>query len=591
MAFLKKHWPILSAVLSGGLLALCFEPWNVSELIWIWQAPLLAALWFAKPNKKKTPRWRWGLGLGFLCGLSFFLISQTWFIQVSHVAGNLATGIAAWIGICAYLAVYPALFGAFASTVGRWIPKEPKEPEIKSKKRIGLGAMATGKPDLFDQSIHVLLYAFLNGAAWCGLEWLRGIAFTGFAWNGLGVALKDHLMLVQFADVIGVHGYGFILMFCGCIAFCTLVRLGREIQKRKRLRPHLDFAIGVAMIIGLFLYGMGKISHKPTKTVELRARILQMKVSMEDKWSEDADLLRKIIYDYRDLTRTFVETADYDLILWPETALPGYFSFPWMQDLFNDQILKGEDFYLLTGLEDHNFSTSEIYNTITLMKGNTESYQIHRKIHLAPFGEFIPFRNSFPPFEWILGGIIAQDFVPGESYEPLILQKAEYEIGIIPSICIEDTFGRHARKFVRPGPQLIVNVTNDAWFYDSAEPAQHFANALFRCIEIRRPMARAANTGVSGFVDERGSIYDRNSLDHFPQIIQDEETGDTYIRGSLPATMQIDLNPPITFYARFGDLFSVTLGGIALIFAVIHTLRTRKQSSSRHKENAPKNTG
>ncbi len=581
MTFLKKHWPIFAAVLSGICLALCFEPWNVSSLIWFWQAPLLAALWFAKPNKEKTPRWRWGLGLGYLTGLAFFLTSQTWFIEVQHVAGNLATGIVAWIGMCAYLAIYPALFGAFAATVGRWVPREPKESQPLKKKnpRFKQPFPTKGKGDLFDQSFHVLKYAFLNGAAWCGLEWLRGIAFTGFAWNGLGVALKDHLMLVQFADVIGVDGYGFVLMFSGCIAFCTVVRLVREIQERKRLRPHLDFAFGVALVMGLFLYGMGKITDRPKETVEIRARILQMKVSMEDKWSEDKKLLQKIIFDYRDLTRAFVETADYDLVLWPETALPGYFSFPWMQDLLNDQILKGDSFYLLTGLEDHNFSTSEIYNTITLMKGSTESYQSHRKIHLAPFGEYIPLRNSFPPFEWILGAIIAQDFIPGESYEPLVIEKDGQEIGIIPSICIEDTLGRHTRKFVREGPQLIVNVTNDAWFYESAEPAQHFANALFRCIEIRRPMARAANTGVSGFIDERGSVYDRNSSDSFARIIQDEETGDTYIRGSLPATLQIDLNPPITFYARFGNLFSVTLGAIALFFSVVQAIKTRKRKA------------
>ncbi len=102
----------------------------------------------------------------------------------------------------AYLAVYFAVFGAFAATTGRWRPADgdPSRP---------------GKADLFGQSLAVLRVAFLNGAAWCGLEWLRGIVFTGYGWNGLGVALKEHLVLVQFAEVIGITGYGFVLMFAG----------------------------------------------------------------------------------------------------------------------------------------------------------------------------------------------------------------------------------------------------------------------------------------------------------------------------------------------------------------------------------------
>ncbi|MBP6783433.1 MAG: hypothetical protein KA152_06555, partial [Verrucomicrobiales bacterium] len=181
---------------------------------------------------------------------------------------------------------------------------------------------------------------------------------------------------------------------------------------------------------------------------------------------------------------------------------------------------------------------------------------------------------------WIAGGIIENDFTPGVSYEPLMIEKDEHEIGIIPLICFEDTVPRHTRKFIRPGPQIMVNVTNDGWFYDSAQPAQHFDNALFRCIELRRPMIRAANTGVSGFIDERGSLYDRKGSSRLPRILRDEESGSTYIRGSLPATLQVDLNPPVTFYARYGDAFSVGMGAIALAVALNFGLRNRQRRFS-----------
>ncbi|MEM6916781.1 MAG: apolipoprotein N-acyltransferase, partial [Verrucomicrobiota bacterium] len=275
-----------------------------------------------------------------------------------------------------------------------------------------------------------------------------------------------------------------------------------------------------------------------------------------------------------------------DLVLWPETAIPGHFSFPWVQKYFNEQVLQGDDFYLLTGLEDSTLEGDEIYNTITLMKGSTESYQMYKKIHLVPLGEYIPFRDTFPLFQWIAGGIIETDFVPGSSYETLEIEKDGHAIEIIPLICFEDTVPRHARNFMSESPQLFVNVTNDGWFYDSAQPIQHFYNAIFRCIEFRRPMIRAANTGVSGFVDIRGSIFDRRSrADENPRILQDEETGSTYIRGSLPGRLEIDLNPPLTVYAKIGDAFSITLGTIALIVALFGVSRSLRvfRSESRGK--------
>ena len=553
---LRRLWPWIAALLSGALLAICYPPFTADGLIWIWQAPLLGALWFSDLGEK---RWRRGALLGLVCGLVFFAINLSWITEISHVAGTFFAGLGALVALALYLSLYFALFGAFATTAGRWIiPKPDKD-----------------KRDLFELSFGVLKVAFLNGAAWCGLEWLRGILFTGFGWNTLGVALKNHLLLVQFADVIGITGYGFVMMFSGVIAFCTLVRLGLEIRDRKRLRPHVDFAFGVALIIVLFLYGISKVSHVPDEAVDVRARIMQMNIPIEDKWSEDIKMRQKVIFDYRDLTRTFVESSPHDLVLWPETALPGHFNFPWVQDYFNEHVLKGDDFYLITGLEDSTLKGDEIYNTITLMKGSTETYQMHKKVHLVPIGEYLPFRDTFPIFVWIAGGVIENDFTPGTIFQPLIIEKDGHEIDIVPLICFEDSVPRHARKFLRQKPQIMVNVTNDGWFRDSAQPLQHFNNALFRCIEFRRPMIRAANTGVSGFIDERGSVYDRRSTDKFARVLRDEESGSTHIRGSIPANVEVNLNPPMTIYARYGDVFSVGMGVLALLAAAFSFLMAR----------------
>jgi len=566
-----RFWPEVAAATSGLLLALCYPPFDLGGLVWIWVAPLLAALWFSEPRPGKKgarPRWRHGFRLGFVAGFVFVSINASWVVEMWRVAGTIWAGIGGLVAMAAYLALYFAAFGAFAATVGRWKPDDRTVPGIAKKR------------DLFADSLSVLRVAFLNGAAWCGLEWLRGVVIPGFGWNGLGVALKEHLTLVQFADVIGVNGYGFVLMFAGTVLFCTFVRVWHEVRSRRRLRPHFDLGIAAAMVAGLFLYGLSAMMRQPDKTIDLRARVMQMNIDLEDKWSEDLAVRQKVIYDYRDLTRTFVEAAPHDLVVWPETALPGVFNFPWVQEYLNDHILKGEEFYLIAGLEDSNLQNTEIYNTITIMKGDTGSHQMHRKSHLMPFGEYIPFRKTFPLFAWIAGGVIVQDFTAGDSIEPLSVEKEGHSIGIIPLICIEDTIPFHARAFIRPGPQILVNVTNDGWFYDSVQPQQHFNNAIFRCIELRRPMIRAANTGVSGFIDERGSVYDRSGREENERIVRDLESGSTYIRGSVPATLAIDLDPPITVFARIGDSFSIAVGLIALGFAFVPWARKRVKAAT-----------
>ncbi len=549
-----RFWPEAAALLSGSLLALCYAPWNLGWLVWVWSFPLLGALWFSSPRHPGRPRWRLGFRLGYLCGLSFFLINVSWITEISSVAGTRLAGLGALVALAGYLALYFALFGAFAATVGRWSPAATDVVE--------------GRKAYLAPSLAALRVAILNGAAWCGLEWLRGLAFTGFGWNGLGVALKDQLVLVQFADVIGITGYGFLLMAVANAFFCALVRLIRDRRLKLKPRPHFEFTAAAALVAGLFLYGLSAFLRPPGESVDLRARVFQFNVALEEKWSDDLAVRRKVVEGYRDLTRTFVETAPHDLVLWPETAVPGVFSARWVQEYLNEQILRNGDFYFLSGLEDVNLEHSEIYNTLMIMRGDTSSYQMHIKTHLVPFGEYIPLRGRFPLFEWIAGGIIAQDFTAGTSYEPLRIEKGEQAIGIVPLICFEDTVPRLTRRFLRPGPQVLVNVTNDGWFRESAQAQQHFDNALFRCIEYRRPMIRAANTGVSGFIDERGSLYDRSGRDAGPRILRDPVNGSTYIRGTLPALLAVPLDPPTTIYARIGDSVPITLGLLALIAAL-----------------------
>ncbi len=562
---LASFWPYALSLVGGVELAFCFPGWDGGALVWIALTPLLAAVWFSEPKKKGKPRWRHGFLLGFIAGMGFFLTNLWWLWSMEKVAGSFWAGLGSWLALPAYLALYFAAFGAFAATVGRWVPKEP-----------GKGKMHVVAP-----SLEVLRMAALNGAAWCGLEWLRGVLLTGFSWNGLGVALHDYLMLIQITDIIGVAGLSGIIMFANCIALATVIRLVREFQERKRMRPHLDFAIGMGVIIGVFLYGFKQVTGPPPESTEIHAAIIQLNTPIDDKFSGDSEVINRIASEYVDFTQMVVHNDAVDLVVWPETSLPDRFTAGHIQNYLNDAVLPSGNFNLLLGMEEETLGGEKIFNSIGLMKGDTSNYQSHKKIHLVPFGEYIPFRGTwFPVFEWMFGGIIAKDFTPGTSYEPLKLtSNAGEKIDIVPLVCFEDTLPDHARKFMKSGPQLMVTVTNNGWFFESANSHQHVANSLFRCVELKRPMARAANTGVSCFIDEHGNLFDRYAESEFRRVISDELTGNTFTRGFLSAKLKIPTDPPMTFYAKHGNLFSKVAGMIALIFAIIAIVRGRREKS------------
>jgi len=188
-----------------------------------------------------------------------------------------------------------------------------------------------------------------------------------------------------------------------------------------------------------------------------------------------------------------------------------------------------------------------------LVSGGTQQMQIYRKIHLVPFGEYIPLRRSFPLFAAVAGKWVAGDFDFGKDYTVFRLTKNDVLVASL--ICFEDTIGDLTRRFVLNGANLLVNVTNDGWFLHSAASHQHLDNAIFRCVETRRPMVRAANTGVTCFVNEFGRVT---------QILQDN-AGGTFTEGVLTGEVNVPQDRQLTFYVRYGELFAQLCAVVTLI--------------------------
>lgn len=554
MPVLDSRWcRLLMAAASGGILVLAFPPWNLEIATWVWSFPLLTVLWMGKRSTVlKT------MSLGGIAGFAFFLPNLSWVRHSSRVIagavdhdwiglGPEMMGWGAALGLAGYLAIYPAIWAWFVSRFAR-----PDHDKL-------------GADSWMPSSLESLRSSAMAASAWTGLEWLRGMVFTGFGWNGLGVGLHQNLVLSQFADVVGVTGLSFVPLFMACIGFNTLVRIVWTYQGRCRRTFRADFSVAMLGLLSVVIHGWNRMNEpmREEDTVEVRTVLVQQNIPQAVKWAGDRTV--EIYHRYAELTELYAAHAD--LVVWPESALPlPVYSHPDHPAYFNELLAKG-DFNLLVGA-DVIEPDKPAHTSALLMDQDFESMRVYHKMHLVPFGEYLPLRETVPLMDMLLGQVLPGDFTPGDRAEPLVL--ADSKVGIIPLICFEDTVGRLARRFVRPGPQMIVNLTNDGWFLQSSEIEQHLANAKFRAIELRRPMCRAANTGVSCFIDTLGRVTQR---------LADPETGSPAIEGCLPGNVRVPRNPPSTLYAKFGDAFSVTLLVLCCGIGAAQAIVTRRRKT------------
>ncbi len=253
---------------------------------------------------------------------------------------------------------------------------------------------------------------------------------------------------------------------------------------------------------------------------------------------------QNIMRTYTDLAR---EASQYhpDLIIWPETAVPGYlpsnmFLYDWVRT-----VSRMTKTYNLIG-SPYNNGTSNYFNSVLLFGPEGEMLGVHRKTHLVPFGEFVPFRKFLEPFFGVLNSL--GDFTRGNDYNVFPVKS----IICASSICSENFFGGTIRRFVLNGAEVIVNQTNDAWFFKTSAADQHFIMNVFRAIENRRTIVVSGNTGISGIVSPAGVIKFRTKL--FER---------TYFLSKISPSRYI------TFYTKYGDVFAQACIVIMLIMLFV----------------------
>ncbi len=567
---------LIAIVASGLMVAALFPPFSISLLAWICLIPLLIALWSIDGNHRAKK----GFIIGYAAGAVSFGVQVSWLATVS------------WLGpivLASYLAIYWGIFGAFAATLGNpWHQKN--------------GVTLTPTRSLFN--------AFTHAAIFAGLEIARGWVFTGFGWNGLGVAFHETLAMSQAADLLGVAGLTLMLVFFQAVIVQCARRLLRAAADGKK-SPRWDFTV-TAVAVGILLgYGIIRVSIENAKpSVTLKALLVQINIPHEGArvlWpteqvhmayeDETLEALKNIAdQDEKNLQEAMRKSAEGEIelnspdwVLWPETALNGrllstddgqYGSYMENLDTISRVRESGGNFKLIYGAveiegearEDglYQKENARIYNSIVIETPNGD-IETFRKHHLVIFGETIPLLDTFPFLQSIYEQQSGQkyygSFSAGESLEPLEVSLRGETIQIIPSVCFEDTVPRLTRKFVRNAPQIIVNLTNDGWFKTSPAAAQHFANARFRAIELRRPMLRCANTGVSAAISTVGSTIDLKTGKN--QVILNKN-GSSFVRDHLLTHVNIPLQPSTSLYSIIGDwgilLLTVTAIAISLTF-------------------------
>jgi len=527
---IHRLWPWLAATLTGVLLALAFAPWDMTPLVWVAITPLICAVWFSSASS-----WRAAL-LGYVAGVVFFTMTFYWLGALGMLFRQPLL-----YGLPLLLALYMGLYFAFWA----WFLSRVLAPRPEQR--------------LFRHSVSNLATGALAASAWIAHEWVRGWMFSGFGWNTLAVALHGDLPMIQIAEFAGAAGPSWLVAFVNVMTVIVVRRIVGELGPQFLKRVRWEFSLSVALVVCVFSYGVRALFAQPPESTLLRVTAVQPNIPQTEKFSAESE--DHILEEVGQLTELALAANEPDLLLWPESATPrGMYADDLNHEFVMSHAARGDFAFLLGSVED-DLESGATYNTAKLLSARGHQVDTYRKIHLVPYGEYLPMR---PLLEPIAGDLVPGDFAAGS--EPVVFELPKQRVKIAALICFEDTLGDLTRRFVARGAQLIVNITNDGWFLHTAGAEQHLNNAIFRAIENRRPLVRCANTGITCSIDHAGRI---------------DRTGRAalwippFVRGFAAPPISVPTHPTLTFYTRHGEWLA-HIAALATLVAIGRRLLARK---------------
>ena len=485
------------AALSGCLLILAFPTFDLYPLAWVAFVPLLVSLWDKRPGEAFIS--------GVITGIFYFFGTLYWIYHSITYYGSLPlpVGIGLVLLLCLYLSLYPGFFALIFCL------------KIRTSRLPAL---------------------LLAPVFWVTLEFIRSYALTGFPWSSIGYSQYRFLYGIQFADITGIYGVSFLVLAVnGAVADLFIAKRRRADMPLFPLTYTLaGYVVFFVVLLFIFGYGYWRI-HQERPGASLRASIIQGNIEQDRKWAPAYQ--EEVTGIYRELSAT-TGTSSPSLIIWPETAVPFYFGFDAARSDALTAFERQLNSYLLFGSVMVKRPPSPgkpplLTNSAVLLDREGNVSYIYDKIHLVPFGEYVPLRSLLFFVDKLVAGI--GDYEPGDK-----VIKANTAVGSFATfVCYEIIFPGLVRRFYSRDGDFIVTITNDAWFGRTAGPYQHFSMAVFRAIENRKPVLRAANTGISGYIDSSGRI--RRATPLFERRVE---------------TVDIRTDRSRSFYSRYGDIFS-----------------------------------
>lgn len=508
-------------VLSAVLQVVIFPLPGAYVLSWVAVAPLIIALLRARPVgeleisgilRLRPASPRQGFLLGYVCGILWYGGTCYWVYDTMRKYGGLSASAAALalVLFCCYLGLYHGLFGLLVTLVAR---------------------------SARDYRRALVLIPFF----WVAVELMR-TRVTGFPWNLLGTAQVDNAALCGITALTGVYGVSFEIVLVN-VALAAAFLIPRE----KRMSM-LIAALAAAVVLQA-----GSLVEVPVAHATRTALLVQQNVPVSADWTQ-TEYFQQTLSDLTSLTERSV-TAEparkFDLIVWPESPAPFFTNDPRFRDALT-QVATQTRLWTVTGaigVEPANQANGNVFNSAELISPSGEWVARYDKVHLVPFGEYLPFPRLFA----FAGGLTREvgQFERGSSRRPL--HAGGEQLGVF--ICYESVFPDEVRQFANNGAQVFVNISNDGWYGDSGAYAQHLNQTRMRAIENDRWLLSTTDTGVTASIDPAGRIVDRLPRQQ---------------RATLVAPYA--LTSVTTFYTRHGDWFAcacaiISLGALILRFA------------------------
>ena len=457
---------LILALLSGILLALSFPRYGHPAFAWIALVPLIVALFERRVGWPSFRRQR-AAWLGLITGAGYFGGTVYWTGTTVRQFGGLNWPIAALVAalLVAYLSLFPALFAVALGWLGS---------------RLGRRAI------------------LLAPAIWVTTELGRTYFWSGFPWLLLGYSQTTVLPVAQLASVVGVFGMSaLVALVSAALAYFVVSRSAGSMT-----------TVGVvgALLLSVVLWGNHRLATGTLNQqgAPVRIGLVQGNIPQDQKWDERQ--ANAILHTYLSMTRDAARQGA-KLIIWPESSTPFFYE----EDRFGGdqvrQVVNETGIELLLGSDQLEHTTPpKYYNAAFLIRPDGTLAGVYRKMHLVPFGEFVPLKQLL----FFVGPLVEQvgGFEPGQL---MVMLPTRYG-KISTAICYEIVYPGLVRRSVLEGSQLLTTITNDAWYGYSSAPYQHFLQASMRAIEQGRYLARSANTGISGIVDPYGRVVAQSKI-------------------------------------------------------------------------------